>query len=447
MDKEKIWEVIKASQIEYIALQYVDLFGKIYQLWVPSSELEIAVKEGISVSGWPYFGTLENSDVILKPDVNSFRILPWLKDGRITAGVMCDIYRPETMEEVEDNPRFLLKRAIGRLKKELGMDVDVHAAPELEFFLLERDKDGKLRFHDNGSYFSPPPADKGYELREDICRCLVSMGIKVVKSHHEVPRGKHEINIEHDEALMMADKVQFYKLVVRKMASDRGLIATFMPKPFDWEFGAGWHIHMSVINSRTGENLFYSNQSRYGLSELGMQFMAGVLKHAKALAAVTCPTVNSYKRMVPGSQAPIYIAWAKYNRSALLRLPASTPQGTRFEYRPSDGSCNIYLAFAALISAGLDGIVHKEQLPPPVEKNIYKLTKEERLRLGIETLPGNLGEALEELEADEVIRSSLNPLTPKYLSAKWREWQEYSYKVHEWERERYLEENYPYMEV
>lgn len=444
---ERVTKLIEEHNIAYVALQYVDLFGKIYQLWIPSSALETASERGVSVSGWPYFGTLERSDVILRPDLSSFRLLPWRKGKSPAAGVMCDIYRPETNEEVRESPRYLLKKAVRKLKDVLGEEVCVHVAPELEFFLLMRDENGCLLFHDTGSYFSPPPADKGYELRENICLCLKTMGIEVEKSHHEVPRGKHEINIKHDEALNMADKVQFFKLLVRKLAADQGLIASFMPKPFDWEFGAGWHTHISLVDEKKKQNLLYSSGTKHGLSKLGTHFMAGILKHAKALAAVTNPTVNSYKRLRPGSQAPIYIAWSKYNRSALLRIPAATPQGTRFEYRASDGSCNVYLSFAALIYAGLDGVLNEDQLPPPVESNIYKLTEKERSRMGIGKLPSNLAEALVELENDEVIKEALDPLTPKYLAAKWREWNEYSYKVHEWEREIYLEESYPYMEV
>jgi len=443
MDGDEVFKLIKDRNIKYVALQFVDALGKLYALWVPPSELEVGLTDGVGMSGWPYFADVEKSDVLIKPDLNSFRVLPWSREGRRVAGVMCDIYHPDTREEVEESPRSLLKRAVQKLKREIGEEIDVYTAPELEFFLLTRTENGELRLHDAGSYFSPPPADKGYELREDICQALDQMGISVVKHHHEAPKGKHEINIEYDTALGMADKVQFVKLVVRKFADDRGLVATFMPKPFDWEYGAGHHTHISLMNGATGDNISHSGEGEYGFSDLGLYFISGILRHAKALVAITNPTVNSYKRMIPGSQAPIYVSWSKFNRSVLLRIPVSPPKGTRFEYRPSDGSCNVYLSFTALIYAGLDGIARKEFPPPPVDENIYELAEEERTKKGIETIPTSLGEALEELKRDEVIKSAIGPLLQKYLRLKSDEWREYSYKVYDWERQKYLDESYP----
>jgi len=442
--KDEIIKLVKENKIEFIALQFVDFLGKLYSLWIPSGELDSKIEEGEGISGWPYFAPVEKSDIILKPDLDSFRILPWRRsDGNGFAGVMCDMYWPDTLEEVKEAPRTLLKNAIRNLKQSVGEDVDVYGSTECEFFLLTRSEDGQLHLHDGGSYFSSPPSDKGFQLREDICHNLNEMGIKTIKNHHEAPKGKHEIIVNHDEALKISDKIQYVKLVIRKMASDVGLIATFMPKPFDWEYGAGWHTHLSLMN-QAGKNLFFSKSSDNGISELGLHYIAGVLNNARGLAAITNPTVNSYKRLVPGSQAPIYVAWSKYNRSALLRIPpGTTSKATRFEYRASDGSCNTYLSFAALIHAGLDGIKKGKLPPPPVDQNIYELTEKERAEKGIKTLPSNLGEALAELKKNKIICNAINPLTDKYINSKNAEWKEYSYKVYDWEREKYLDDSDP----
>lgn len=269
------------------------------------------------------------------------------------------------------------------------------------------------------------------------------MGIKIVTHHHEAPSGKHEIDIEYSNVLDIADKVHFLKMVVRKIANDKGLIATFMPKPFSFNWGAGHHTHMSLFNEGTGENIFYSADSEYGLSDTCLHFIQGILKHAKGLVSVTNPTVNSYKRMLPESQAPMYISWSKFNRSTLIRIPASPPQATRVEYRPSDGSGTVYLSFAALIFAGLDGIAKKTFDAKPFNENVYALTKAERIKKGIEELPKNLGAALEELAKDEVIKDSLGTLYPKYNRIKEDEWLEYSYTVYEWERKKYLDDSNP----
>ena len=440
MDTKEVLKVIKERGVESVALQFVDALGKLYSLWVPPSELEAGLEDGVGMSGWPYFADVEKSDVIIKPDLGSFMVLPWSLEGRAVAGVMCDIFHPDTREEVDEGPRYLLKRAIRELKKAVGDHVNLYTAPEMEFFLLKTNERGEFEVQDDGSYFSSPPVDKGYELREAMCRGLNQMGIRVVKSHHEAPPGKHEINIEYDKALNMADKVQFVKLVVRKLASDQGLMATFMPKPFSHNWGAGHHTHISLLNEATGENLLYSDEGEHGLSDLGLYFISGILKHARALASVTNPTVNSYKRMLPESQAPMYISWSKFNRSVLLRIPASTPGATRVEYRPSDGSCNVYLSFSALAYAGLDGITKKEPPPPPYDENVYALTKEERIKKGIEELPKSLGEALAELEKDEVVKGALGALFRKFYKLKSDEWTEYSYNVYDWERKKYLDD-------
>jgi glutamine synthetase len=440
MNRDELFKLIKENNIKSVGFQFVDFLGKLYSLWVPPSELEAGMEDGIGMCGWPHFAPVEKSDVLLRPDLDSFRILPWSRDGKNVGAMMCDIYYADSMEEVEETPRYLLKRAIKELKKTIGDEANLFAAPEIEFFILQKSNNGELEVQDSGSYFSPPPYDKAYDLREEMCHALDLMGIKVVKNHHEAPPGKHEINIEYDQAVNMADKVQFVKLVVRKFADDRGLLATFMPKPFSYNWGVGHHTHLSILNQKTGDNMLYSNKNEYGLTDIGLYFIEGILAHARALVAITNPTVNSYKRMLPESQSPMFIAWSKYNRSVLIRIPASPPKGTRFEYRPSDGVCNVYLSFTALIHAGLDGIANKKMPPPPIRDNIYTLTRDERVKKGIEELPKSLGEALEELNKDKVVQEALGPLFPKFFKTKNDEWQEYCSYVHEWERKKYLDD-------
>ena len=441
-DREEVFKAIKDKGVEFVAFQFTDVLGKLYALWVRASEIETGLREGIGISGYPYFTGHQNSDLLLKPDLNSFKMLPWSNNGRNVAAVMCDIYPADKMEELAEAPRSLLKAAVKKLKMEVENNVNLYVGPECEFHLIEKAEGGKLRLHGRGSYFSPPPTDLAFELRGEICHALDQMGIKVLKHHHESLRGKHEIDIEYDKALDMADKVQFNKMVLRKLARDRGLIATFMPKPFNVPGGAGWHTHISLMDEKKGENLFYSAEGKYNVSDLGLHFIAGVLKHAKALTAISNISVNSYKRLVPGYQAPIYISWAKSNRSTLIRIPIAPSAGTRFEYRSTDGLCNYYLFFAALIYAGLDGIATRESPPQPIEENVYALTTEEKIKRGIEKLPGSLGEALEELKKDEVIKSALEPVTSKFIKLKSEEWEEYSNRVHEWERQKYLEEHF-----
>jgi glutamine synthetase len=441
-DLNQLIELIDEEDIRYIALQVVDLLGKLKMLWIPAEELPKAFEQGIGVDGSALrFVSISKSDLVLKPDLNSFRVYPWSRYGYRVAGVMCDLYYPDTLEGFEGAPRRILKRAIAHLKAQLGDEIDFYVSFEPEFFLFTPQDSGDqpVKLHDSGSYFSPPPLDKGYDLREEICESLRFMGIQVVKSHHEVPPGKHEINIKYSEALSMADTLQFLKTTVKKLASDRGFIASFMPKPFHGQYGAGMHTHLSLLKANGEINLFYSADAPDGLSDLGRYFIGGLLKHAKALAAITNPTVNSYKRLLPGWEAPVYIVWSRYNRSALLRIPFSSPSSTRLEYRPTDGSCNPYLALAALLEAGLDGIREEVAPPPPVEEDVYHLSNTELERRNIQVLPANLQEALTELENDEVIKKAIEPATEAYLALKKREWEAYTMQVHDWEREQYLD--------
>jgi len=313
-------------------------------------------------------------------------------------------------------------------------------SPEIEFWLFTRDESGTLRFHDDASYFSAPPKDRGYAIRMRIASMLMEMGIHPVKIHHEVPPGKHEIDFKFGPALHIADASIMYKFAVKSIAAKYGLVASFMPKPFYGQYGAGMHTHQSLMDVRERRNLFHGSSCQ-NLSEIALYFIGGLIKHAREIAAITNPTVNSYKRLVPGWEAPVYITWARYNRSALIRVPMTTdPRKVRIEYRATDGSCNPYLAFAVMLMAGLDGVKNKLEPPPPVEENIYKMTQEERQRRGIETLPGSLGEALKEAENSTIIKETLgNKAYKKYMEEKYKEWFEFNVRVHEWERQKYID--------
>lgn len=444
MDEEKVLKIIKETNIEFVWFQCTDVRDKLYTVWIPSSEIESTVERGASASGTPYFTGNDMSDILLKPDLSTFRVLPWTINGRNVAAVMCDVCHPDG-GEFEDAPRTILKRAIRKLEQELGNDVVAYAGPECEFFLVTRTEDGGVRPHDNSSYLSSTPSDPtlALELREEICHALNQMDIKVIKQHHEAVRAKHEIDIAHDKMFPMADKMQWRRMVIRKLANDRGLIATFMPKPFSMPGGAGWHTHMSIVDEKKGTNLFYAGDSKYGISDLGMHFIGGVLKHARALAAISNSTVNSYKRLLGGRQNGRYIAWGRYNRSTLIRIPEATPKATRIEYRASDGLCNYYLFFAALLYAGLDGIAKRESPPPPYDGDVLALTEEGRIKHQIGNMPTSLGEALEELKRDEVVKDALGSIVSKYLRVKTEEeWIPFCQATHEWERTRYLEEHF-----
>jgi glutamine synthetase len=352
---------------------------------------------------------------------------------------MCDVINTSTGEPFEGDPRGVLKDAIERAE-ELGYTVN--AAPEPEFFLFEEDEDGRAttKTNDAGGYFDLAPKDLASDVRKDIIFGLESMGFEIEASHHEVAQGQHEINFEYDDALSTADNVATFRAVVRAIAAEHGLHATFMPKPIARINGSGMHTHMSLF-TEDGENAFHDGDDEFDLSETAKQYVAGILEHAPAIAAVANPTVNSYKRLVPGYEAPVYVAWSDRNRSALIRKPAArVPAASRIEARFPDPSCNPYLAFAALIHAGLDGIEQGMECDDPVRENIYEFDEAKREEYGIDTLPTNLGESLDALEEDEVIQDALGEhVTEKFMQAKRAEFDDYRVSVSEWEKDRYLE--------
>jgi glutamine synthetase len=441
MSASKIMNVIQEENVREIALQFTDITGVMHSLWIPSERFSKIVGEGIHVDGSSVdMVDISESDLKLLPDISTFRVLsPDLFQQRV-ARVVCDIYEPESTKSFELDPRFLLKKAMEESKRSLGDAVKYNTCSEIEFFLFKKGEAGELKLLDEGGYLATPPADLCADLRLDIAENLRNIGIQVEKHHHEVPPGKSELNLAYADALSMADTINLVKFLVKLMAVKRGLIASFMPKPFHGGYGAGLHTHISLIDDAKRLNLFHDKDGNSGISQIGLNFIAGVLTHAKALAALTNSSVNSYKRLVPGWEAPVYLSWAKYNRSVLIRVPPGKEMRARVEYRPTDGSCNFYIAFAGILYAGLDGIRKKLKPPPPVEEDIYEMSEKERNRKSIEVLPGNLGDALREFSKDKILQKALGPsFCEKFLALKTKEWTDFNVTVHEWERKQYLD--------
>lgn len=442
-------ELIKEEKVKEIALQFTDISGILHSLWIPSELFSKVAEGGIHVDG-SSIGMVDvgRSDLKLMPDIDTFAVLPSDLFTQRVARVVCDIYQPDSDRPFELDPRFVLKKVMDDVKKSLGASVKYYASSEMEYFLFKRDENGDVKLLDEGGYLATPPADLGADLRLEIVKNLRNMGVFIEKHHHEVPPGKYElelglelgIEVGDSDALRMVDTLYLVKFLTKLMAARRGLIASFMPKPFHGQYGAGLHTHATLLKDERTQNLFYDPDGSYGLSKIGLNFMAGILAHAKALVAMTNPSVNSYKRLVPGWEAPVYISWGRYNRSALIRVPPGKEMRTRLEYRPTDGSCNFYVAFAGILAAGLDGIRRKIEPPKPVEEDIYEMSKEERVKRGIEVLPENLGDALRELSKDKCIQDALgHAFCEKFLELKAKEWRDFNVTVHEWERKKYLD--------
>lgn len=439
-----ITEAVKALQdekVKEIALQFTDLLGVLHTLWVPSGMFQQVVKEGIHTDG-SSLGVVDvsKSDVKLLPDLNSLVILPSSLFPQRVARVVCDLYEPDSEIPFELDPRNILKKITKDIKETLGQSVVGCASSEIEFFLFTENENKEIKLIDEAGYLASPPADKGAELRLEMAEEFRKMGIVIEKHHHEVPHGKSEFNIPYSNVVQMADTIYLMKFIIKLMASQKNIIASFMPKPFHGEYGAGLHTHLNLRDDDKNLNLFASQKENTLLSDIALKFMAGILTHAKALACITNPSVNSYKRLVPGWEAPVYISWANYNRSSLIRIPPGNKKAARLEYRPTDGSCNFYLAYSGLIAAGLDGIQKNMTPPEAVEENIYAMTEKERIKRGIEVLPGNLGEAIKELSNNVLIKDTLgSAFHEKYLALKSKEWKDFSVYVHEWERKKYLD--------
>jgi len=435
---EYIKGVIKAKNVRFIVLQIADILGFAKSTTLPVNQLDKILNneimfDGSSIDG---FARIEESDMYLYPDLSTFTILPWpTLNGYTIARMICDVYTPDG-KPFEGCPRYVLKQALKRAE-ELGYTF--YVGPEPEFYIFNLDEKGNpiLENIDKAGYFDMAPVDKGETVREAITVALEKLGFEVEASHHECGPGQYEIDFKYADALTTADNIMTFKYVVKKIADDFGLFATFMPKPVEGIAGSGMHLNMSLF--KDGKNIFYDESKENKLSDEAMYFIGGVLKHAKSFTAVTNPIVNSYKRLVSGFEAPVNIAWSEKNRSPLIRVPAKRGLSTRIELRSPDPSCNPYLALAVVLTAGLDGIINKIPAPEPINKNIYEMDTEEKAQNHIETLPRSLYEALIELSKSELIKGALGKhVTNKFISAKMKEWQSYASKVHRWELEQYL---------
>jgi glutamine synthetase len=434
--RTRVLEMADKLGVKFMRLQFTDILGVIKNVEVPDKQFEAALDgrimfDGSSIEG---FVRIEESDMFLKPDLATFRVFPWNDGAEKVARVICDIHEADGTPFV-GCPRQTLKRVIGRAaEKGLGM----MAGPEAEFFLFQsREGEPLTETHDAGGYFDLTPVDQGEEVRRQIVLALERMGFEVEAAHHEVAAGQHEIDFRYDDVLVTADNVSTFRFIVKNVATRHGLHATFMPKPIFGIAGSGMHTHQSLFTG--GRNVFHQEDGRWELSEMCLHYIGGLLRHAKGMCAITNPLVNSYKRLVPGYEAPTNIAWSERNRSPLVRVPAPRGQATRVELRMPDPSCNPYLALAVMFAAGLDGIEQQIDPGPPVNKNIYTMSHRERRHLRIDELPANLSEALDALEKDDVMRDTLGEhIFQHFLEAKREEWFDYSRHVSEWERERYL---------
>ncbi len=437
LDKEKILKLCKEEKVRFLRLQFTDILGINKNVEVPESQFVKALDgeimfDGSSIQG---FVRIEESDMVLKPDLESFRIFPWADERGKVARVICDVVQPDG-SPFPGCPRSALKRVVAEAAK---MGYTPMLGPEAEFFLFQLNPDGTPTTitHDQGAYFDLAPIDKGEDCRRSIVNALEGMGFEIEAAHHEVAPGQHEIDFRYDEAIATADQLVTFKFVVRKVALDYNLHATFMPKPIAGINGSGMHVHQSLY--KNGKNMFFDPKAKWQLSETALNYIGGVLAHAKGICAITNPTVNSYKRLVPGYEAPTNIVWSERNRSPMARVPERRGSGTRVEIRMPDPSCNPYLAFAVMIAAGLDGIRNKTSPGEPVNKNIFEMSQREKRRHKIDELPGDLSEALKELRKDEIVKGALGEhLTTQFLEAKSAEWAKYIAVVHKWELDEYL---------
>ena len=436
--KDDIFRMVEEEDVEFIRLQFTDIFGTLKNIAITSSQLEKALDnkcmfDGSSVEG---FVRIEESDMYLYPDYDTFEIFPWRPQQGKVARLICDVYTPDG-KPFEGDPRWILKKTI-KEANEMGYRFDV--GPECEFFLFHTDDNGlpTTLSHEKAGYFDLGPNDLGENIRRDMVLTLEEMGFEIEASHHEVAPAQHEIDFKYDEVLKTADNIQTFKMTVKTIAKRHGLYATFMPKPKFGISGSGMHINMSLATEE-GKNIFADENGKIGLSDDAYHFIAGIMKHARGMSAITNPLVNSYKRLVPGYEAPVYIAWSAKNRSPLIRIPASRGNGTRVELRNQDPTANPYLVLALCLAAGLDVIKNKIEVPESVDCNIYEMTPGERRAAGIENMPADLKEAVDCLVADEFLCSVLGEhITTKYVEAKMKEWENYTTRVSQWEIDEYL---------
>ncbi|HVM17383.1 MAG TPA: glutamine synthetase family protein [Gaiellaceae bacterium] len=435
--RERVLAQIEEHGVEYALFWFTDLEGHLKSFAITREEIAGALNDGMGFDGSSItgFNAIEESDMVAIPDPETFVLMPRREGEAVVARMICDIVTPDG-QPYEGDPRHVLRRALERMRA-MGFDT-FNVGPELEYFLFKDDRGTETL--DEGGYFAMTTMDAATELRNETIRALRDVGIKVEYHHHEVGPSQHEIDMQFAPALEMADQTVTYRLIVKEVAKKAGYHATFMPKPLFGENGSGMHTHMSLFTE--GRNAFFDGDDRWHLSDTAKAFIAGQLRHAREISAIFAQWVNSYKRLVPGYEAPVYVAWSQRNRSALVRIPLYKPgseQATRAEIRCPDPACNPYLTFAALLHAGLEGIEKGYELPEPMETNLYHLTAEQRKARGIDALPETLGEAIDELAASELARNALGPhIFDRYVELKRKEWDEYRVQLTQWEMDRYL---------
>ena len=435
--RKRVLKQIESEKVEYLLLWFTDLEGHLKSFAVSPSEMEGALNDGMGFDGSSItgFNAIEESDMVAIPDPETFRLMPRRQGEAVVGRMICDVVTPDGVP-YEGDPRYVLRLALERMKS-MGFDT-FNVGPELEYFLFEDNKGTKTL--DEGGYFAMTALDAATELRNETIQALESVGIPIEYHHHEVAPSQHEIDMRYAPALDMADATVTYRLIVKEVAAKNGVYATFMPKPLFGQNGSGMHTHMSLFTD--GRNQFFDGDDQHNLSPEGKAFIAGLLHHARELSAIFAQWVNSYKRLVPGYEAPVYVAWSQRNRSALIRIPLYKPgseQATRAEIRCPDPACNPYLLFAALLHAGLEGIEKGYELPDPMETNLYHLTPEQRREQGIVSLPETLGEAVDALAESELMRKALGDhIFTRYIELKRKEWDDYRIQLTQWELDRYL---------
>ncbi|MCL6090395.1 MAG: type I glutamate--ammonia ligase [Candidatus Thermoplasmatota archaeon] len=430
---------LKQDNIDFLQVQFTDIVGAVKSLTLPKNRFESALTEGVVFDGSSVAGyaQIEESDMRAHLDQATYTILPESAGGYRVARYICDVYTPDG-ERFPGDPRYALQRILEKLQKK---NMDFFVGPEFEFFVFKRDSNGNPTAipSDYGGYFDNTPIDAANEIRQDILKHLYDLGYHPEAAHHEVAYGQHEMDLRYGQALVMADRVAMLKSIIKNVAQKHGMYATFMPKPINGVNGSGMHVHQSIMSAGEKENLFYDAKAKYGMSELGMHYMGGILKNINQASAVLASWVNSYKRLIPGYEAPVYISWANKNRSALIRVPAGNGMRKRMELRCPDSAGNPYLQFAVILGMGLDGIEHKINPPDPVEKDIFHMTAAEREKNGIQSMPESLGEALHHFRNSKLMREVLGDhIFENFITVKQREWDAFRSYVTTWELDRYL---------
>lgn len=435
--KINILKIVKEKDVKFIRLWFTDILGQVKSFSITDNELKGALENGMGFDGSSITGyqDIEESDMIAMPDPDTFTLLPWRPKEKAVARMICDVLTP-SRKPYEGDPRYVLKRALRRAKK-MGFD-HFYLGPELEFFYFKNDQGTEIL--DKGGYFDLTTLDVASDLRRETILALEEMGVQIEYSHHEVAPSQHEVDMRYQDALKMADDVITYRVVVKEIASKFGVYATFMPKPIFGQNGSGMHTHQSLFKGN--RNAFFDSKSKDNLSDTARCYIAGLLKHSKEICSIFAQTTNSYKRLVPGYEAPVYVAWSRRNRSALIRVPDYHPgkeNATRCEFRACDPACNPYLTFAAMLNAGLEGIEKKYKAPKSMEKNLYHLSDAERKEQGIETLPDSLGYAVAITEESKLVKDTLGDhIFPRFIELKKKEWNEYRIHVPQYELDKYL---------